>query len=994
MRPRVFAVLLLAWPGLLLAQDPAAPRGDGANLQIAIDPGGHVGPINALVFSPDGKRLLTAGEDKTIQVWDVESGERLRVLRPPAGPFNAGVITCAALSSDGRTLAVGGHGVQRTPRDDRPTTQFAYLLNLESGRILGLAGLDFLVEAVGFSPDGDRAAACAAPGGNRDADQVFVWHGLKDVWDRPPADGKVPLWKTLQFRDNHFDHVVFSPDGSRVAAASEGGNKTVVWELVQQGKAVPPVKVEGQGASATLDLAWDRDGKRLAVAHKSANPKTRLLNVWSTDGALQQSFDRQDFDALGAEFRAAAEVQAFFVAFRSDAELVAGVTLGRGEAARHAVVLADLKGKRLRSLLVTDPGPAGARGLAALSADGQRLALRSPDGNGVRLLDLADPAKTSVLGDHPRPRSVGWGPQGHVIAWSSGRRRDGRSFDRLDLTALETRPAVEPSALRRDVRRLDGWEVRRPEGERTLVVLRDGKEVRRIPLGRAPTAFTLIGRGDAMRLASSAGDLDLFDLATGKPLQTFAPTGAFSWDVAASPDQKYLLSVTDREVLHVYRPDRAEPLLTVFARGDDWIAWTADGTYAATPGGEKLMGWTVTTGLDRLAEFHPAASFRKRLYRPDVIRLVLEKGDVAEALKADVARLLPPRPSLVLLEKKRQTVKLKATAEAAVRDQPVTSLRLLVDGRPLPDGKGVLDLAQAQAQAEQEWEIQLPPGDHELKLLARSADTAATSEVVHVPLTRAIHERPVLHLVTVGIDRYRRKGLRLDCAAEDARALDGAFRAGCAGSDNLFGKVTGDPLIDEKATRDAVLGALKEAQREAKPGDLLVFSFAGHGVKQGREFFLLTVEADPGRLPLTAVSGKDLRAALAAVPCQVLLLLDACHPAEALRDFQPATDEAARALTDDECGAALLCAALASEQAEAKDGHGLFSRAVIEALEENQGVPFNRHDHRQYVHHLGAFVQDEVREMSHDRQHPIYNLPWVTEPFPIRQVPERPGGGR
>ena len=32
---------------------------------------GHIGPVNTVVFSPDGKRLASAGNDETIKVWDV-----------------------------------------------------------------------------------------------------------------------------------------------------------------------------------------------------------------------------------------------------------------------------------------------------------------------------------------------------------------------------------------------------------------------------------------------------------------------------------------------------------------------------------------------------------------------------------------------------------------------------------------------------------------------------------------------------------------------------------------------------------------------------------------------------------------------------------------------------------------------------------------------------------------------------------------------------------
>jgi hypothetical protein len=412
------------------------------------------------------------------------------------------------------------------------------------------------------------------------------------------------------------------------------------------------------------------------------------------------------------------------------------------------------------------------------------------------------------------------------------------------------------------------------------------------------------------------------------------------------------------------------------------------------------MGWQVENGPDRLASFYPVERFRKVFYRPDVIKLVLEKGSVKEALDAanaarkeqgeavgeavaDLEDVLPPRAALeVLAGAALPKIKLRATAEAAAKGQPVQSLRLLVDGRPLPDGQGVLELKPAQEKAEATWEVELPPGNHELKVMARSPDTAGVSAGVPagVPVPAAANQ-PTLHVIAVGIDQYAQKALELKCAVADAQGLADAFGKHCAGQANLFGKAQVTPLLNKDANRAAVLDALKGARQAVKAGDLLVFSFAGHGVKQGKKFYLLTVDADPDKLAETALSGDDLRAALADLPCQVLLLLDACHSAAGVRAF---IDEAARNLTDDECGVAVMCAAMGSEEAQEKDGHGLFTNAVLKALGDGEDVLYNHHDRRQYVHHLGTFVQDEVKDLSHDEQHPFLTMPYVTESFPLR----------
>ena len=81
---------------------------------------------------------------------------------------------------------------------------------------------------------------------------------------------------------------------------------------------------------------------------------------------------------------------------------------------------------------------------------------------------------------------------------------------------------------------------------------------------------------------------------------------------------------------------------------------------------------------------------------------------------------------------------------------------------------------------------------------------------------------------------------------------------------------------------------------------------------------------------------------------------------------------------------AVLCAAMANEKAEGKGGHGLFTQAVLEALEKKPGVPYNRHNQRVYVHHLQTYLFDEVSLRSEDRQHPFLSLPWSVESFAVR----------
>ena len=110
--------------GFLLIGLAFTPIALGADVSekpiLVLDAGGHTARVWKVLFTPDGRELITVSDDKTIRVWDVASGEPLRVLRPPIGRGQEGMLYAAALSPDGRTLAVGGYRLE--PRTEARST--------------------------------------------------------------------------------------------------------------------------------------------------------------------------------------------------------------------------------------------------------------------------------------------------------------------------------------------------------------------------------------------------------------------------------------------------------------------------------------------------------------------------------------------------------------------------------------------------------------------------------------------------------------------------------------------------------------------------------------------------------------------------------------------------------------------------------------------------------------------------------------------------------
>ncbi|WP_414550925.1 toll/interleukin-1 receptor domain-containing protein, partial [Anabaena sp. CCY 0017] len=111
-----------------------APLGDRSELN-SLE--GHSGTVMSVSFSPDGKTLVSASYDKTIKLWNLDTGKEIRTL---SGHTNT--VRSVSFSPDGKTLVSGSQ--DKTIK----------LWNLDTGKeIRTLSGHTNSVWSVSFSPD-------------------------------------------------------------------------------------------------------------------------------------------------------------------------------------------------------------------------------------------------------------------------------------------------------------------------------------------------------------------------------------------------------------------------------------------------------------------------------------------------------------------------------------------------------------------------------------------------------------------------------------------------------------------------------------------------------------------------------------------------------------------------------------------------------------------------------------------------------------------------
>ena len=559
---------------------------------------GHDGVLWSARLAPDGKRIVTASEDKTARVWNAENGDQLAILRG-----HTEGVRVASFSPDGRQVITGS------------TDKTARLWNAETGQQSAVLEHDGVVRSAAFSSDGRRVVTASDDKTARIWDvqtgkQIAALTGhtarVRDAAFSPNGryvltssdDKTARLWDSktgepvhiLEGHTQSVRGVAFSPDGERAVTTSLD-HSARVWSVETGKQSV----ILGHGDVVT-SAAFSPDGQRIVTASDDntvpiwdAQMGERIVTlsgrtaVYSPDGRSIVTSDGDTARIWNADNGKLAMV------LRGHRSRVTGAVFSPD--GRSVLTASDDKTARLWSAgtetntqMAVLAAHTGSAGRAVFSPDGRR-ALTASDDNSVRLWD-AEAGRQIATFTRAGSGMAAFSPDGRLVAIPDNNTvvvRDANTGEREDRIFQGHSAAVQSVAFSADGRRIVT-----ASDDRTARVwdLQTGGQIAALTEHTAPVRSAVFSP-DGLRVVSTqmpqrSGNVTivtsndsvalLWDALSGRVILRFEGDMVQLYDATFSPDGKRIVTASGDNTARIWDAETGKPIAVLSGHSDSVLS--------------------------------------------------------------------------------------------------------------------------------------------------------------------------------------------------------------------------------------------------------------------------------------------------------------------------------------------------------------------------------------------------------------------------------------
>jgi len=432
----------------------------------------------------------------------------------------------------------------------------------------------------------------------------------------------------------------------------------------------------------------------------------------------------------------------------------------------------------------------------------------------------------------------------------------------------------------------------------------------------------------------------------------------------------------------IYLKSHVKPIVKIFVTKDnEYVVWTDDGFFDASKKGTQYVGYHINQGVYKEAEYISVDALYSTFYRPDLIQKALKSQSLKKYAKnINIAALLRNglAPEVNILTKIKKTKKEELSLKVQVCPKGMggfDNLTLMINNTPV----SVIDRSRALKLKKRfsrdgcfiyNKTISLIGGINNIgfKATNRAGNIESKPDFLQVTfddsnLKRKLRSRLSgvvknqnmndLHILAIAVNNYKDKQLNLKSINDATEMLNTIKHV----AKPLFHKVHIYKLFDKDVTKQKITKAFHKIR--STRNDVFLLYIAGHGItdEYNGNYYYIPYDfrniGDNLAVQNQGIGQKDLMLGLSSITAlKSLVLLDTCNSGSFVEaDMQKTTtNKLAKAI-----GRATISASSKSQVAlEGFKGHGVFTYTLLEAL---NGKGYGRNN-KITINELSDYVED------------------------------------
>ncbi|MFZ6012598.1 MAG: caspase family protein [Bacteroidota bacterium] len=972
---------------------------------------GHSSKVHNLLFTPDGHKIISISEDKTIRIWNAENGEMIKKYESQIGDGPEGMFYSSAVSPNGKLLAVAGYPVSSEKEN------YIIIIDLEKNVQVSTAiGHTNVINSLAFSGDGKYLASGADDNTlriwkvedakllpnvltipipskiscisfNNKTNDIAVAHESKDilVYSVNGLEKGIskPAPRVFKHHKGIIDKVVYSPEGSYLASSSFE-NELILWRadgsvVKEFEKLTDPINAIAFSYDAKILVGLDVAGKGMSWAVPGGN---KFTDYFSHDNTVFSAVFSPSLDGNYVVASAGGinnEILMWNPINGRDLKKIKG----KGGAIQDLAF-----GEGMELFICKDFTKNGKPQFKTSFNFASLTVNRNPgqfNSNAKDLNKSISQTGVNVL-ELPKGKSI-----------QTDENVDGRILDFQTLPDGSVLVASDFSLKMFDKNGLISKEFIGHSGAvRALAVSADGKYIASGGEDQSVILWKIAETGYAPSLRKAFEDEEWQKFFASLPVDS----------LTKEPTKKAWKTVIDflksngnkayRDIEEVYKGlgEIVIPFATFFISEDnEWVCWTPSGYFSCSSDGGQYFGWHVNRGIHQLADFYAAEQYFEILYRPkEMAKSIVEGKRVEDILRQagerifDLSKLHRPSVGFFDITATTRSTDLlrydKGKFLTQARTIPITveifdggggvkEVNIYQNDKLVISDKEVKTSGEGQ-KVVKTYAVEMANETNEFRVkVINYQKIESRADVLAIEYTGEVIATSTLHVLAVGINKYQNSAYNLNYAQPDAEAFIEKIKDH---GKTIFKSINPIEIYNEDATKDNIVTGFKSIIARAKPEDVFLFYYAGHGTldeEKNEEYYLVPTDitklyGDPTQLTAKGISATELRGFLTQVKSQKqIILMDACHSGGALKSLNvraAATDEKAIVQLARSSGVVMIASSGTKQYATEFEQlqHGVFTYALLEALDGRA----DNGDKKITVNELKFYMEDRVPELT------------------------------